>query len=376
VTQQPLDGIRVLDFTTLLPGPLATLMLAACGADVIKIEPPEGDGMRRLGLGERADDAVFSLLNAGKRCCRVNLKERPGLDRVLALAREADVLVEQFRPGVMTRLGLGYEALRDINPRLVYCSITGYGQTGPLSERAGHDLTYLSETGILALSPGDPASPSVPPVLAADIGAGSYPAFMNILLALMARERGGAGAHLDIAMTDGLFPFAFWALAQGWGAGVWPEAGTQLLNGGSPRYHIYPAQDGALVAVAAIEDRFWDRFCEAISVPGELRDPAVESARVIAVVAEIIEAQPGAHWRGVFEDADCCCSVVDTLEEAVNNAHFIGRGLFSGSIATKGGATIPALPLPLARLFRLPVAANSPTVEGEEEGPQWRTRSR
>lgn len=352
VRASPLHGLTVLDFTTLLPGPLATLMLAEAGAEVIKVEPPGGDGMRRLGLGAKADAAMFALLNAGKKSVCVDLKDPAQRRRIDPLLARTDILVEQFRPGVMTRLGLGYEQVRGVNAGVIYCSITGYGQDGPLAQRAGHDLTYLSDTGILALSPGRADAPCLPPVLAADIAAGAYPAFHNILLALIARSQGGEGRHLDVAMTDGLFPFAFWALALGWGEGVWPEPDGCLFNGGSPRYRLYAAQDGGLVAVAAIEEHFWDRFCDTISLPPLARDSRADASAVIAAVSEIIAGQPVAHWREVFSAADCCCSAVGTLAEAVRRPHFAERGLFSARIEAEQGASLPALPLPLSPWFR------------------------
>ncbi|RMF01556.1 MAG: CoA transferase, partial [Alphaproteobacteria bacterium] len=184
----PLERIRVVDFSTLLPGPLATLMLARAGATVVKIEPPGGEGMRRLGLGSAAADrAAFDLLNAGKRSVCADLKSERDAKRVRALIRGADVLVEQFRPGVMERLGFGYAAMKELNPGLIYCSITGYGPDGPLCEHAGHDLNYMARSGVLGLSPGTQGAGCVPPVLAADVAGGSYPAFFNILLALLAR---------------------------------------------------------------------------------------------------------------------------------------------------------------------------------------------
>src|SRR5437870_2498722 len=209
---QPLSGILVLDFTTLLPGPLATLMLAEAGADVIKIERPGGEEGR--GGHPRFDGmaAGFALLNRGKKGLVLDLKnalERPKLD---ALIDRADVLVEQFRPGVMERLGLGFDAVHARNPRLVYCSITGYGQSGPRAQEAGHDLNYIGATGLLALQPGPPDHPVVPPALIADIAGGSFPAVINILLALRQRDATGQGCRLDIAMTDAMFTFAWYAI--------------------------------------------------------------------------------------------------------------------------------------------------------------------
>ena len=349
---QPLAGLNVLDFSTLLPGPLAGLLLSEAGADVVKVEAPQGDGMRALGLGTPSDDAMFALLNAGKKSVCIDLKnpdEREAFDPLVA---QADILIEQFRPGVMKRLGLDYETVRAINPGIIYCSITGYGQDGPLAQRAGHDLNYLADTGILALSPGEAGTSCLPPVLAADIAGGAYPAFFNILLALRCREQDGVGEHLDIAMTEGLFPFAFWALAQGWGEGRWPEPDTALFNGGSPRYRIYRAADGGLVTVAAIEEKFWQRFCDGIDLPSAMRGAEADGDAVIAAVTQIIASRPADHWRQLFEECDCCCGVAAQLSDAVSHPQFTGRGLFSDRIAMMAGAAIPALPSPVARAFR------------------------
>lgn len=349
---QPLQDLKVLDLTTLLPGPLASLMLRECGAEVVKIEAPSGDGMRRLGLGEEADEALFALLNAGKRAVTLDLKNGQGKQRFLDLAKDADIVMEQFRPGVMNRLGLGFRDLERLNPRLIYCSISGYGQDGPLAQRAGHDLNYLAHAGILALSPGSDEAPTVPPVLAADIAAGSYPAFFNILLAVIDRQRTGRGQHLDIAMTDGLFPFGVWALAKGWGSGEWPLPGAELLTGGSPRYRLYKSRDGVLVSVAAIEDKFWAALCQAVGLPESLRGPEADQDAVIAELARAIAARDATHWRDTFAEADCCCCVVADLRQAVADPHFVRRNLFSRSIMSAAGARLPALPLPIAPSFR------------------------
>ena len=247
---QPLAGIKVLDFSTLLPGPLASLILAEAGAEVIKLEKPGGEEMRHYAPRWGKESASFTLLNRGKKCLAIDLKDPEALAALRPLIEEADVLVEQFRPGVMDRLGLGYAALSEINPRLVYCSVSGYGATGPKARTAGHDLNYLGDSGILSLSSGDAARPTLPPVLAADIAGGSYPAVINILLALLQREKTGRGAHLDIAMCENLLPFAFWALAEGQVTGQWPGNGDGLLTGGSPRYQLYPTADGRLLAAA------------------------------------------------------------------------------------------------------------------------------
>ncbi len=219
----PLAGIRVLDFSTLLPGPLATLLLAEAGAEVLQVErPPHGDEMRSYvpRLGESS--ANYALPNRGKRSAAVDLKDPAVRDRLLALATEVDVVVEQFRPGVMDRLRLGYEDFRAVAPAIVYCSITGYGQRGPAAGRAGHDLNYLAESGLLGVVVDERGDPHLPPTVIADIAGGTYPAVLNILLALFRRQATGEGCHLDIGMTPNLSTLAYGYLATHAGSGTWP----------------------------------------------------------------------------------------------------------------------------------------------------------
>ena len=266
----------------------------------------------------------------------------------MLLAR-ADVLLEGFRPGVMARLGLDYDAVRAINPRIVYCSITGYGQSGPKAQRAGHDLSYIAQTGLLALSTGHPETPTVPPVLIADLMGGAYPAVMSVVMALFRRERTGEGACIDISMTEGLFLPMFWAWAQGLSTGVWPGSGGHLFTGGSPRYRIYPAADGGLVAVAALEDKFWAAFCDAIGLSGDMRKDEADAQSVVAAVGQLIAADTSDRWREVFARVDCCVSVVNTLQEALRDPHFAPLAT-AGNTPTRRGA-LPALPMPFASLL-------------------------
>ncbi len=370
---RPLDGTLVLDFSNLLPGPMATLLLAEAGAEVVKVERPGiGDEMRHYPPAFGAHGASFALLNRGKRSLVLDLKDPADRERLRPLIARADVLVEQFRPGVMDRLGLSYAAAAALNPRLIYCSITGYGQDGPRSLAAGHDLNYMAETGLLALSTGDPARPVVPPALVADIAGGSYPAVINILLALLARARTGAGCHLDVSMSDNLFPFLFWALGQGAVTGRWPGNGDGLLAGGTARYRLYPTADGGLIAVAAIEDRFWASFCAAIALPEMLRDDAADPAATIAAAGSIIAAQGTGHWRAVFEAADCCCCPVASLQEALENPHFLARKLFAHTVRGTDGAVMAALPVPIAPAFRHPpgeLPAPALDAPAERHGP-------
>lgn len=365
---RPLQGIRVLDFSTLLPGPLATLMLVEAGAEVLKIERPgRGDEMRSYEPKFGADSVNFGLLNRGKRSIAIDLKAPDAVERLMPLLREADVLVEQYRPGVMERLGLGYAALSAINPRLIYCSITGYGQEGPKAQVAGHDLNFAAESGMLSLAAGADGAPVSPAALVGDIGGGTYPALFNILLALLERNRSGKGCHLDIAMADNLFTYQFWALGQGLAAGQWPRPGGELFTGGSPRYRVYPTADGRFAAAAPLEDKFWAGFCELIGLPEELRDDGRDPGATIQAVAEAILARDSAHWREAFAGREVCCSIVSSLEEAVADPQFAGRGLFDRRL-TADGRSIPALPTPLAPSLRADAAEAGYPALGEANG--------
>jgi len=361
----PLSGLLVLDFSTLLPGPLATLMLAEAGAEVIKIERPGGETMRDIPPAWDGGGAAFAMLNRGKTGLVLDLKQESDRGRLAPLLARADILVEQFRPGVMAELGLGYDAMRKINPRIVYCSISGYGQNGPRAGEAGHDINYIGATGLLALQPGPLAHPVVPPALTADIGGGSFPALINILLALRQRDLTGEGCHLDIAMTDAMFTFAWYALVIGAVTRRYPGAGELSFAGGSPRYALYPTKDGRLVACGALEPKFWHAFCGTIDLAAPLRDEHADAAATRAAIAEIVAGRTADEWRPLFAAADCCVTIVASLEEALRDPHFVARGLFAHRVAGASGATIPALPLPLAPEFReSPSAKPAPAIAG------------
>ena len=365
-----LEGTFVLDFSTLLPGPLATLLLAEAGAEVLKVERPgSGDEMRSYAPRWGAKSAAFALLNRGKKSLAIDLKQPRAVAQLEPLIARADVLVEQFRPGVMARLGLGYEACRAINPRLVYCSISGYGQEGANSGRAGHDLNYMAESGLLSLSHGPREQPVVPPVLIADIAGGTYPAVINILLALLRRTATGEGAQLDIAMTGSLFTLPFWALAEGQARGRWPGNGDHLLTGGTARYRLYPTADGAVLAVAALEQKFWDAFAEAIGLETSLRDDRQTPQETLRRVAEIIAGRTAEHWAALFAEVDCCCNLVRSLEEAQADARLRARGLFDERLANEAGDEMSALPLPIAPSLRagLGTAKGAPRLGADDD---------
>jgi len=344
----PLKGIRVVDFSTLLPGPMCSLLLARAGAQVIKVERPgRGDEMRSY-TPKFGDDSVnFALLNQGKRSVALDLKDETARAQAVELIRSADVLIEQFRPGVMDRLGLGYQAMKTINPRLVYVAITGWGQHGPLADVAAHDLNYQAETGLLGLAAGTDGTPGIPNALIADIAGGAYPAMMNILLALRMRDQDGKGRFLDVSMADNLFTFLYWGLGNGFAAGKWPTPGGDLVTGGTPRYHVYRTSDGRFLACAPLEDKFWDNFLRVLEAP-HLRNDAADPQGTRAAVEAIIAKKTADEWLRLFEGVDACVSVVKSLQDAVQSPHFRARGVFSGTIASGSGEGIPALPLPLA----------------------------
>lgn len=360
----PLKGILVADFSTLLPGPVATLMLAEAGAEVVKVEKPGGEDMRAYPPQWDGVSAAFAMLNRGKKSLVVDLRSEEGRAAARDLAARADVLVEQFRPGVMQKHGLGYDELSKINSKLIYCSITGYGQSGPKRDEAGHDLNYIGSTGLLSLAPGPADNPVVPPALIADIGGGTFPAVTNILLALISRGKTGKGAYIDVAMADAMFTFSWMALATLHATGK--EAGPASLSttGGSPRYQIYPTKDGKFVACGALEQKFWSAFCATIGLSSEFTNDFKNPQATKQAVREIISRETAAHWRPKFASANCCTTIVATLEEALADEHFVKRGLFSEKLASSAGdKTIPALPLPISPEFRMKGPRTYPRIK-------------
>lgn len=362
----PLAGVRVLDFTTLLPGPLATLLLLEAGATVVKIEPPGGDPIRHQGPNDaHGRSVVFQLLNRGKHLRTLDLKSADGLAQATELARSADILVEQFRPGVMDRLGLGAARLASLNPRLIYCSITGFGQSGPAAQRAGHDLNYVADAGLLANSVGRDGAPVLPATQVADIGGGSWPAVINLLLALFARERDGRGRRLDVAMADNLWPFQLMPLARYWADGVNAAPGHDALTGGLARYQLYETRDGRWLALGALEDRFLTRFAELAGLQRSV--PSADRLSREAIAARISE-RTAAEWMGVFKDEEVCVSLVRDLGEAIGAAALPSVRTFAGGRGS-GDHGPPALPLPLDPGLRSPLGGESPARDGASGWP-------
>jgi crotonobetainyl-CoA:carnitine CoA-transferase CaiB-like acyl-CoA transferase len=351
----PLAGVRVLDLTRLLPGPLATLHLADLGADVIKIEDPEaGDYARTLGFRRRdasgapADTDLFLMLNRNKRALRLDLKRAEGRQVLLRLARDADVLVEGFRPGVMARLGVGYEALRDVNPRLVYCAISGYGQDGPLAHAAGHDINYVGYTGVGDQIGRAGGPPAVPNFQIADLLGGTLSAVMGILAGMLDARAHGQGRFVDVSMTDsvlahGIFPLLA-TLERGGSA---PPRGTSLLSGGAPYYDVYETKDRRWMAVGALEPKFWEVLCDTLAAPELKPRQFVTGGEAEAVrdrLAAIFRSRTQAAWTAVFAAVDCCVTPVLTTDEALAHPLFAARGMVRRTPHPAGGELVQFAP--------------------------------
>lgn len=336
-TDAPLQGLRVLDLTRLLPGPLATLRLAELGADVLKIEEPgAGDGARTMmqAPADRASgvpSSFYRLVNRGKRETRLDLKSETGRTVLRALVRESHVLVESFRPGVMEKLGLDYRSLAKVNPKLVYCAITGYGASGPFSQRPGHDLNYLAYAGVLDQIATADGTPVVPNIQIADLLGGALPAVNRILAALWQVSRGGSGAFVDISMTHSIHASNIVARAtlenadRGAPTGLDAlRAGHGLLNGGVPCYNVYRTADGRWLAVGALELKFWERLCRALGRPDWAArhwslGQAIGGPDAVALTKELadhIATHRLKTWIELLEPRDCCVAPVLTVDEA------------------------------------------------------------
>lgn len=337
----PLQGLRVLDFSTLLPGPLATLILAEAGAEVIKIERPgTGDDMRGYTPKLGAESVNFAVLNRGKKSVALDLKLPESVERVLALVRSADVLVEQFRPGVMDRLGVGYEALRAANPRVIYCAITGYGQDGPYKDRAGHDMNYLSIAGITGYNGRKASGPAPINVQVADVAGGSFHAVMGILAAVIHREKTGEGQFVDISMTDAAFSMHALTAPPALVAGQQPELEATQLNGGS-FYDCYETKDGRFFSVGGLEPQFFMQFCAAIGKPELSTKGLVLKPEIVAEVKREIAAamkqKTYAEWLPVFAAIDSCTEPVLSFAEACEHPQMQARGMLVDVPKPNGG---------------------------------------
>lgn len=331
---RPLDGVRVLDLSRLLPGPFATLLLADLGADVVKVEDPQGGDYARyyppmVGKGPGATSGIFAALNRDKRSLALDLKHRDGPGVLRRLAAEADVLVESFRPGVTERLGVGPEALRRENPRLVYCAISGYGQDGPLAARAGHDLNYLALAGIAGLT-GHAGEVVAPGFQAADLAGGALYAVAGITAALFERTRTGVGRLVDVSMTDGVAGLGIMVHArESLGGATGP--GEDDLAGSRLCYRPWRCADGRYLAVGALEPKFWGALCQAIGRPDLAFDGFAEGARKAQIQSELgalFATRTRDEWVALLAKHDVCVEPILSPTEARATPHARARGLF------------------------------------------------
>ncbi|PIB53362.1 CaiB/BaiF CoA-transferase family protein [Pseudomonas sp. 2822-17] len=340
----PLASLKVLDFSTLLPGPFASLMLADMGAEVLRIESPTRmDLLRVLPPHDQGTSASHAYLNRNKRSLALDLKQAEALDIVRALVKSYDIVLEQFRPGVMERLGLGYEALKALNPRLIYVSITGYGQTGPYKDRAGHDINYLALAGVASYTGRQDSGPLPLGVQLADVGGGSLHAVVGLLAAVIARQQTGVGQYLDVSMTDCSFSLNAMAGAGYLACGVQPERETHVLNGGS-FYDYYRSRDGRWMSVGSLEPAFMQRLCAAFGRP-ELAALGLDPALKRALQVEF-EKRSFDELCELFAGVDACVEPVLSLSEAVEHPQLKARALVS-QVPRGDGSTQAQLACPL-----------------------------
>jgi alpha-methylacyl-CoA racemase len=370
VSELPLAGLTVLDLSRLLPGGFCSLLLADFGADVVKVEDTGmGDYIRwsppfYAGAEESARSALFLALNRGKRSIRLDLKTETGKQVLLRLARDADVLLESFRPGVLDRLGVGYERLRELNPGLVYCAITGYGQDGPNRDRSGHDMNYLGLNGILGLTGGRDGPPVQAAGQIADIGGGALMAGIGILVALRERERSGQGQLVDCSMFDGALSWLALVAAEAFASPRAPRRGDLLLAGALTCYRPYRCADG-YVTLGALEPKFWRAWCVGVGRE-DLLDHAFDppDSATHQTVSEIFAQRTRAQWQAFASEHDCCLEPVLELDEVLDSELVRARAMVVG--VGQPGAIRPVnllgVPIKLSRTPGDPLRAPGPAL--------------
>ena len=349
MTAGALAGLRVLDLTRLLPGGYATLLMADLGADVVKVEEPgKGDYIRWTPpmVGEFSSGHI--ALNRNKRSMTLNLKSEAGGDVFRRLAPQFDVVIESFRPGVMDRLGVGWGVLRELNPGLVYCAITGYGQDGPRARAAGHDVNYTGYAGALSVIGGENGPPVIPGLQIGDLGGGGMAAVIAILAALHQRTVTGRGDFCDVSMTDGVVSWLSIHASEFFATGAAPQAERMHLSGAYPCYRIYPAADGWMT-VGALEPQFWSRMCELIERPdlagdafamGERRDEVIED------LSKVFASRTRVQWMEVFGAEDVCIGPVNDFDEAFSDEQLLHRQMVvDGSLPS--GESVKAVGNPI-----------------------------
>jgi alpha-methylacyl-CoA racemase len=340
----PLEGVRVLDFSTLLPGPYATQLLADMGAEVLRVEAPNRPDLLKLmppmvGEGKSKVSAAHATINRNKQSIAIDLKNPQAKSIIEKLVPEYDVVVEQFRPGVMARLGLNFEALSAVNQKIIYCSITGYGQTGPYKDRAGHDINYLALSGLASYSGRKETGPVLSATQIADIAGGSHHAVMSILAALYARQNTDKGAYLDISMADAALSLNTMFAAGALASGKDPALGTEMLNGGL-FYDYYATADSKYLSVGSLEPNFAMALLQALGLTDWLskiadQRPETQDQLRAAIAGKILEHDQ-AHWIEVFGKLDACVEPVISVNDAVQHPHYQARNMFIDAVLDNG----------------------------------------
>ncbi len=320
----PLSTLKILDFSTLLPGPFASMMLADMGADILRIEAPKRPDMVRLmpAFGEETS-AWHALLNRSKRSLALDLKKVGAVEIVKDLIQSYDIVLEQFRPGVMDRLGIGYEVLSEVNPQLIYCAITGYGQSGPYRDRAGHDNNYLALAGVMHHTGRKESGPLPLGVQVADIGGGSYGAVTGLLAAVIHRQQTGEGQYVDISMFDGAVAWNGPVASHYLVGGLDQDWESMTLNGGT-YYDFYQTAEGRYLAVGSLEPKFWTGFCQAIDRPDLIEAgfkiyDLEQQQRLKTEIQETLKQRPLAEWVDIFAEVDVC------VEAVLNHAEMVAH---------------------------------------------------
>ncbi|KMQ75424.1 CaiB/BaiF CoA transferase family protein [Marinobacter subterrani] len=330
----PLTSLKVLDFSTLLPGPYATMLLADMGAEVLRVEAPDRVDLTRVMPPHDAGvSTAHSFLNRGKMSIGLNLKEEGSAEKILELIKGYDIVIEQFRPGVMDRLGIGYEALKAVRPDLIYCAITGYGQTGPYRNRAGHDINYLSLAGVSSHCGRADSGPPPMGIQIADVAGGSHHAVMGILAAVIHRQQTGEGQFVDISMTDAAFALNAMSGAACLAGGQEQKPESTLLNGGS-FYDYYQTSDGRWLSVGSLEPQFSARLCETLGIPDmasyATSQKPEHQQQLKAALKEKIAAKSVADWQAIFSGQDACVEPVLTISEAAEHPQLKARDMVIG----------------------------------------------
>ena len=326
----PLEDVRVLDLTRLLPGPLCTLYMADLGADVIKVEDPQlGDYARWIPPLAKHQSHAFLGLNRNKRSLSLDLKQKAGQDIFLQLVEKADVVIESFRPGVMDKIGLDFESLKAVNPALVYCSLTGFGQTGPYHQDPGHDINYLGYAGVLDQMGHKGENPALSNLQIADTAGGSLPALVAVVAALFKAKMKGRGRYIDSAMLDGTLSLNQVALA-----GLMsspknpPSRGEEFLSGGSPCYQVYETKDKKFMALGAMEKKFWENFCRTVKREDLISQHMLMGEKARPLYRELVslfQSKTQNEWSEMFREVEACCTPVLTLKETLSDPHVNSR---------------------------------------------------